>query len=109
MGPRACRCELTSAGNEHCDRGTARGQLDICERDRGARLAWGGGGQAGPQRGAPARAAQKRRAPTGHIGPQGHLVVVDNPSRSGAPEVGPKVVVVHLGVAESALEARTQV
>lgn len=45
--------------------------------------------------------------PTSHIGPQGHLVVVDNPSRSRAPEVGPKAVVVHLRGAESALEART--
>lgn len=60
-------------------------------------------------RGPPVHAARSRRAPTGHIGPQGHLVVVDNPSRSRAPEVGPKVVVVHLGGAESALEARTQV
>lgn len=59
--------------------------------------------------GAPCMLPGSRRAPTSHIGPQGHLVVVDNPSRSRAPEVGPKAVVVHLGGAESALEARTQV
>lgn len=43
----APRCRLTSAGNEHCNRGTSRGQLDICQRERSL-LAGGGGGQAGP-------------------------------------------------------------
>lgn len=64
-------------------------------------------GQAGPQRGAVCMLPGSGWGPTSHIGPQGHLVVVDNPSRSGAPEVGPKAVVVHLRGAESALEART--
>lgn len=40
----ACRGRLTSAGNEHCNRGKSRGQLDICEREREARLACGDGG-----------------------------------------------------------------
>lgn len=78
----------------------------LCREGSSAR--WGGGRGRGPR--APLHMPPgSRRAPTGHIGPQGHLVVVDNPSRSRAPEVGPKVVVVHLGGAESALEARTQV
>lgn len=64
-------------------------------------------GQAGPQRGTVCMLPGSGWGPTSHIGPQGHLVVVDNPSRSRAPEVGPKAVVVHLRGAESALEART--
>lgn len=64
-------------------------------------------GQAGPQRGTVCMLPGSGWGPTGHIGPQGHLVVVDNPSRSRAPEVGPKAVVVHLRGAENALEART--
>lgn len=64
-------------------------------------------GQAGPQRATVCMLPGSGWGPTSHIGPQGHLVVVDNPSRSRAPEVGPKAAVVHLGGAESALEART--
>lgn len=84
--------------------GTAR---YLSPREKPA-FAPGSGQGAGP--GAPLSVLPRSRwEPTGHIGPQGHLVVVDNPSRSRAPEVGPKVVVVHLGGAESALEARTRV
>lgn len=64
-------------------------------------------GQSGPQRGTVCMLPGSRWGPTSNIGPQGHLVVVDDPSRSRAPEVGPKAAVVHLGGAKSALEART--
>lgn len=63
-------------------------------------------GQAGPRRAIACMLPGSGWGPTSHIGPQGHLVVVDNPSWSRAPEVGPKAVV-HLRGAESALEART--
>lgn len=62
--------------------------------------------QAGPRRAIACMLPGRGWGPTSYIGPQGHLVVVDNPSRSRAPEVGPKAVV-HLRGAESALEART--
>lgn len=82
------------------------GRLDICREEKisahSGRVSWQPCGH-------PVHAARGRRAPTGHIGPQGHLVVVDDPTGPGAPEVGPEAAAVHLGGAKRTLEARTRV
>jgi hypothetical protein len=97
---------LTSAGNEHCNRGKSPGRLDICQGEKTAGLAWCLQQQTDQAGEVPESMLPRSRwAPTGHIGPQGHLVVVDNSSRSRTPEIGSKTAVVHLGRAKSALEA----